>query len=334
MGAAGEVTTVQAPERLTFRTIEWRLSDVLLCTAPFVVLRLCGLLAWPFVSQAVMYRLWMPLNICSQVLTLFFLLWIARRKGIRLLPLPRLRAVVIEALFALLAIPVVIAALALIHLAVEYFGAVAEPTAPYVQLARSFTQSEWIGFAVMAAVLAPLVEEIFFRGVIYNALRRRFPLIAAVVVQAVFFGLLHPLGVANFVGITTIAIVLALLYERRRTLLTPILLHGTVNALSTLALAMTVIPEPAGTRIGVYGDADRPGMITEIVAGGPADKAGLQPGDVLTAVNDNEVADLSEARSALQCYGPGDTVTIDFTRDGTKQQAEVTLPDPSRRALE
>ena len=60
-----------------------------------------------------------------------------------------------------------------------------------------------VALMAIAVTVAPVVEEIFFRGFLYNTLRRVCPTWLAVIVQACLFGICHfyePLGVvATFV---------------------------------------------------------------------------------------------------------------------------------------
>lgn len=62
-----------------------------------------------------------------------------------------------------------------------------------------------------------------------------------------------------------------------------------------------------------------------IVAGGPAEAAGLQQGDVVTKVGDAIVSDFSDLVARVGSYAPGDQVTLTYTRGGQTQTATVTL---------
>ncbi|MDI6023095.1 trypsin-like peptidase domain-containing protein [Leucobacter sp. UT-8R-CII-1-4] len=67
------------------------------------------------------------------------------------------------------------------------------------------------------------------------------------------------------------------------------------------------------------------GLISELVAGGPAANAGLKVGDVITAV-DGVPADSGTTVSALvRMHAGGDKVTISYVRGGKPGEAEVTL---------
>ncbi len=65
--------------------------------------------------------------------------------------------------------------------------------------------------------------------------------------------------------------------------------------------------------------------IRELVSGGPAAKAGLQPGDVVTKVNDRRVTDADSLIVAIRAHDPGTTVTVTFIRDGKTATLKVTL---------
>ena len=73
----------------------------------------------------------------------------------------------------------------------------------------------------------------------------------------------------------------------------------------------------------VQGD-DGP-TIASVIADSPADKAGLQRGDVITAIDGTSVSNVREIRDALQDKAAGDTVTVSITRDGNAQDVTVTL---------
>ena len=49
------------------------------------------------------------------------------------------------------------------------------------------------------------------------------------------------------------------------------------------------------------------------------------PGDVITAVNDEPVADLDDLLTQLERYQPGDKVTLTLWRAGKTRKQEVML---------
>ena len=85
------------------------------------------------------------------------------------------------------------------------------------------------GLALSAA--APVVEEIFFRGLIYRCLRNRFAIAPASVLAGAMFGLVHtqyPLSVLP--ELAFFGVVACLLYERTGSLLPGIAMHAVIDA--------------------------------------------------------------------------------------------------------
>ena len=65
--------------------------------------------------------------------------------------------------------------------------------------------------------------------------------------------------------------------------------------------------------------------VAEVADGSPAAEAGLESGDVITAVNDRDVQDTVSLTALIREYPAGETVTLTYLRDDEEQTAEVTL---------
>ncbi len=65
--------------------------------------------------------------------------------------------------------------------------------------------------------------------------------------------------------------------------------------------------------------------VTQVLAGSPADKAGLQAGDVITAVDGTSISGTDDLTAILARRSPGDEVTLTVDRNGTTKQLTVTL---------
>ena len=67
--------------------------------------------------------------------------------------------------------------------------------------------------------------------------------------------------------------------------------------------------------------------VAEVVAGGPAEAAGLQVGDVITMINSTLITSSTDLTSAVgsKSYTAGEAVTITFVRDGQVQTTELTF---------
>ena len=96
----------------------------------------------------------------------------------------------------------------------------------------------WTGLlimTVMAGVVAPLAEEIAFRGLLYPWLRDRWGVPAAAAASGLCFAALH--GVVILIpALTVIGIVLAVLYQRSGSLWTAVIAHGVFNTVMILGL--------------------------------------------------------------------------------------------------
>jgi S1-C subfamily serine protease len=62
-----------------------------------------------------------------------------------------------------------------------------------------------------------------------------------------------------------------------------------------------------------------------VVAGSPAEVAGIQAGDIITAVDGLPVDDVNPLDLQVLRFAPGDLVTFDVLRDGENMQLEATL---------
>jgi putative serine protease PepD len=70
---------------------------------------------------------------------------------------------------------------------------------------------------------------------------------------------------------------------------------------------------------------NRGAEIVDVVVGGPADRAGVEIGDVITELNDREVLGSAELVGLLRELAPGTRVTVTVDRNGDSEQLSVTL---------
>jgi S1-C subfamily serine protease len=77
-----------------------------------------------------------------------------------------------------------------------------------------------------------------------------------------------------------------------------------------------------------YGLAVTEGAIVQqVVSGGPADKAGLQPGDIIVAIDGTAVNAMDGLILEIRKHQVGDTVTIDYYRNREKKQTTAVLEE-------
>ena len=97
---------------------------------------------------------------------------------------------------------------------------------PVVSMVKRYSPAFMI---LLVVVLAPFIEEIFFRGFVFAGLRQRYSRPTSAVMSAMLFALLH-LQWTRFVPLAVMGYLLADLYERSNSLWPPIVTHVLMNA--------------------------------------------------------------------------------------------------------
>lgn len=90
-------------------------------------------------------------------------------------------------------------------------------------------------FFLTAAVAAPLFEEFLFRGFLLPSLTRYVPVWAAIGLSGLLFGVAH-LSLSEIIPLTTLGIILGVVYTRTRNLLASMLLHSLWNSSTLVSL--------------------------------------------------------------------------------------------------
>ncbi|HWE60936.1 MAG TPA: type II CAAX endopeptidase family protein [Chloroflexota bacterium] len=89
---------------------------------------------------------------------------------------------------------------------------------------------------VTGLLLTPVIEELLFRGVLYQALRRRMPVGSAALISALIFAVMHG-QLLLLIPFTVMGVILALIYERSGSLWPTILVHACNNGIILLFAA-------------------------------------------------------------------------------------------------
>ncbi len=78
--------------------------------------------------------------------------------------------------------------------------------------------------------------------------------------------------------------------------------------------------------LGIYPESHDDGvLVTGIVKGGGAEAAGLQEGDIITALNGQDVDSNRDLTDILAQYKPGETISVSYLRNGNAAQTNSTL---------
>jgi uncharacterized protein len=88
---------------------------------------------------------------------------------------------------------------------------------------------------VVTAVIAPLCEEVYFRGFLYPAFRKSFGVVIGIFLSSIVFAAAH-LDLFSFFPIMVIGWILAFMYEKTKSIFTVIFLHSIYNLILILIL--------------------------------------------------------------------------------------------------
>jgi membrane protease YdiL (CAAX protease family) len=224
---------VQEEERRdTFRQIPWSLKDCCVALGGIAIiyaaLRVLSLMDRSVFVYSVGGVLWVSMFGWMVV----FPLWIARSKGV--LRRPALCRVLKEFGVAIpLALCLILVQSFVVVVLTNMAGGPVEVGSALSGLRNAPNDARLYLLLIPMFTLGPVAEELFFRGMLYNALRQQIAPLAAVMLQALVFALVHygcpETSIVYLVAIFVSGVVLAVVYEWRKTLWSPIALHALKN---------------------------------------------------------------------------------------------------------
>ena len=113
-------------------------------------------------------------------------------------------------------------------------------SAVYEQVAaKQFSLPLWAGI-VLYGIVSPIAEEVVFRGIVFNRLRRQYTKWIAIVGSALIFGLYHGNVVQALYGFL-LGILIAVLYEKYGSFMVPVILHSAANIFVYVATSVPIL---------------------------------------------------------------------------------------------
>lgn len=312
----------------------WKLRDVVIGVALLVALRVAANWA-PLLKNA--EPQWLIFVLALVVPQLYLILWptlVVRMRGVKFnfrwpSPLHLLLESGLGVFVAATMYAVVCAGVIGLRRILPDFA----PTSP--EVVEGFLGGEWYRIVLLllfASLVAPVCEEIFFRGFLYDALRTRMPLAAAIVLQAVVFGAVHTFGAVHSILVAGVAVVLALVYQFRKTLIAPIIVHSVFNSVQVSLLVLVKLLLSLSPTLGVGVAPHEQGLLVEQVQpDSPAEKAGIREGDVLTELDGRPLKQPLELRLLLAVPRPAGKVKIELLRAGERIEVTVDLKPVSKQ---
>ncbi|MFT7642442.1 MAG: membrane protease YdiL (CAAX protease family) [Pirellulaceae bacterium] len=179
-------------------------------------------------------------------------------------------------------------------------------TAMFTLMALSFT-------------LVPIAEEVFFRGFLFNSLSRSVSFAMGLFAQAIFFAAMHPNG---FIGLCVLALILAGVYQWRKTIVAPIVVHAGHNLLYATYFTWTLVISVYTPIFGIHGTDGDKITVTLVRPNATAHLSGIENDDVIATFNGHGVKDLQVLHGHVTSTKVGETVPVVVIRHGE----ELTLP--------
>jgi membrane protease YdiL (CAAX protease family) len=241
--------------------------------------------------------------------------------------IPSWRRCLVEFGIAILVVIAVAIVAALVNFILDRIspGTSLEPE-QFTRLSESSQTSLVLLILSFSFTFVPVAEELFFRGFLQNALRARLPWTLAIVTQSLIFGFGHTFGMVHSIAASVMGLILALVYEWRKTLITPMLIHGLSNALSALSVLLLALAYANSPVLGVGGDTkDAAVVVRLIVPDSAAEKAGLQIGDEIASFNGQPIRDFRQLAQSVRLHKAGDTIPVSVKRAGSSMTLNVVL---------
>jgi serine protease Do len=110
--------------------------------------------------------------------------------------------------------------------------------------------------------------------------------------------------------------------DMARGVMTQLIEHGKVTR-GYLGIGIEQMTPALAKQFGLTGSEGT--LVTEVTDGSPAAKAGLQRGDVILAINGEEISDYSQLRLHIADLAPNSTVHLKVMRNGKLMDVPVTL---------
>ncbi len=243
------------------------------------------------------------------------------------LKMPAFESVMIE--FAI-AIPIVIGIITTMlivgYLLTRFAPGVSVTPDALRDLAASTDASRVYIFALAAFTVPPLCEEVFFRGFLYNALKARWPWLLACVVESLIFGFGHTFGIVHGAFASVLGLILTLVYQWRKSLLTPMFVHCGNNLFAALGIVALMFLTAHSPVLGIVTDPQQSAcVVQQVTAGTGAESADLMPGDVVIKMDKASIVSAAQLKQMLLQYKAGDIVRLTIRRDGVEIIKSVEL---------
>jgi len=312
----------------------WKLRDLIIGIALILVWRCLPFLKTnPFVILPAWTQGALLLYGPQLFYLLFPLLVLRRRKGKLRNRLPGVKRIAIETIIAIGSLAILAAVLVGIAAIIKLVSPEATLTPmTWTHRAAQLGHSRLLSVLLVSSItIAPLCEEIFFRGFLHQAFRSRMPIVVAAFTQSLLFSLMHSLDWVLTPASLFVGLILTIVYEWRKTLVTPICLHAGLNLSCAILFLFVIESHNNRPLLGIsgYEHADKC-EVRFVVPDSAAAEAGIKAGDIITAFDEHRVSSFPQLLELIRKKKAGDNARIRIQRGGAEQAVRVTLQAAAR----
>ena len=88
--------------------------------------------------------------------------------------------------------------------------------------------SELISILVMSVIISPIIEEIYFRKILYTSAKKYLGVFWSGIINSLLFSVVH-LNLHSFPVLIMLGMILTLIYENDGSIISPIVFHSSFN---------------------------------------------------------------------------------------------------------
>ena len=92
---------------------------------------------------------------------------------------------------------------------------------------------------ISTGLIGPIIEELMFRGIIYNELKNKYSNMKAILITTIFFAVIH-MNIIQILYAFALGFILIYVYEKYKNIKAPIILHMASNMTTTLFLPILI----------------------------------------------------------------------------------------------
>ena len=171
------------------------------------------------------------ITLIAAIVTLGIYILMLRNKEQNLFVRCRFKAFNLKAGLSLIPLTIALSAfsVSLVGILVPFFPS-------YQEISDTLQAANGSTISVLAiTILAPIFEEILFRGIIFNELKKSMPVLPAIIAQGVFFGIYH-LNLLQGIYAAILGCILGLIYQMTKSLWSNVIVHMTFNLLGVFVM--------------------------------------------------------------------------------------------------